>query len=103
MWLVNGKLEPSLPDCPERISLFEGSPGLILEGHIEPSLEGVAIIIELEDGETIQAVTSNKGEYRLTRAIGEELVMGTVQVKFLQGSKCYYDPPIMPERSNMTH
>ena len=53
-----------MSDCPERIPPFEGSPGLIIAGHIQPPLEGVAMVIELEDSESIHTTTDNKGQYR---------------------------------------
>lgn len=54
----------SPPDCPERIPPFNGSPGLIIAGRIDPPLEGVAVSIELEGGSPVETVTSAEGEYR---------------------------------------
>lgn len=54
----------SPPDCPERIPPFNGSPGLIIAGRIDPPLEGVAVSIELEGGSPVETVTSAEGEYK---------------------------------------
>ena len=51
--------------CPERVPLFEGSPGVILSGNVGPApLEGVSISVLLEGGEVIHTVTDRQGQYR---------------------------------------
>ncbi len=54
----------SYPDCPERIPPFNGSPGLMVAGHVDPPLEGVAIAVELEGGSIVETLTSAEGKYR---------------------------------------
>lgn len=52
--------------CPERVPLFEGSPGVILSGNVGPApLEGVSISVLLEGGEVIHTVTDRQGQYRV--------------------------------------
>jgi hypothetical protein len=53
-------------ECPERVPLFEGSPGVILSGRVgPPPLEGVAISVTLEGGEEIRTATDHRGLYRV--------------------------------------
>ena len=55
-----------IPECPEQVSPFEGNPGLIVTGHTQPKLEGVAISITVvDDGTVIQTTTDKNGKYRL--------------------------------------
>ena len=51
--------------CPERMPLFEGSPGVILSGKVgPPPLGGVTISVVLEGGEAIHTITDQSGQYR---------------------------------------
>jgi len=51
-------------DCPEAVPSFEGSPGLTVDGQVDPPVEGVIITIELEDEERLETTTNSMGKYR---------------------------------------
>ena len=54
-----------MSECPEEVASFEGNPGLIVFGHIQPLLEGVAIFVSVQ-GESTETHTSTdrSGRYR---------------------------------------
>ena len=51
-------------DCPEAVPSFEGSPGLTVDGQVDPPLEGIVITIKLEDGERLETTTNSMGKYK---------------------------------------
>lgn len=53
-----------IPECPEEVSPFLGSPGLMVAGSMTPALEGVLITIATEQDGQLTTTTDNKGQYR---------------------------------------
>ncbi len=53
-----------IPDCPEEVSSFLGSPGLMITGHTEPPLEGVVITVVTEEDGVMTTSTDKDGRYR---------------------------------------
>lgn len=51
-------------DCPEEVSAFIGSPGLMVIGRIDPPLEGVTVTIQTEEEGVIRVTTNSQGQYR---------------------------------------
>ncbi len=51
-------------DCPETLPAFQGSPGEIIEGNIQPSLSGVKVILDLGSDGKITTLTDESGFYR---------------------------------------
>lgn len=57
-------LHTCISECPEEVPLFEGSPGLTIDGQVVPPIKGVSITIELEDGERLETTTDSMGKYK---------------------------------------
>ena len=57
-------LHTCISECPEEVPLFEGSPGLTIDGKVVPPIKGVSITIELEDGERLETTTDSMGKYK---------------------------------------
>lgn len=51
-------------DCPETTTIFQGSPGEIIKGQVEPSLSDVAITVDLGSDGRITTYTNDLGHYR---------------------------------------
>ena len=61
---ISKQLFSYITDCPEEVSAFIGSPGLMVIGRIEPPLEGVTVTIQTEEEGVIAVTTNNQGQYR---------------------------------------
>ena len=56
----------SISECPQEVPPFEGNPGLVVLGHIQPQLGNVSIVVSVEgEGVVAHTSTDNSGSYRL--------------------------------------
>ena len=53
-------------DCPESVPAFLGSPGELIEGHVEPPLPNVTVVLDLGGDGQVTTYTDKSGHYRLT-------------------------------------
>ena len=52
-------------DCPESVPAFLGSPGELIEGHVEPPLPNVTVVLDLGGDGQVTTYTDESGYYRL--------------------------------------
>ena len=52
-------------ECPETVTAFQGSPGEVIEGRVEPALVGVMVRLDLGSDGHVTTHTNESGYYRL--------------------------------------
>lgn len=51
-------------ECPETVTALYGSPGILVEGVVQPPVPNVTVVVDLgEDGQVI-TYTDSSGQYR---------------------------------------
>lgn len=51
-------------DCPESVAPFQGSPGELIEGKVEPPLPNVTVVLDLGGDGQITTYTDESGSYK---------------------------------------
>jgi len=52
-----------ITDCPEEVSSFLATPGLIVRGGVAPPIEGVTITVHTDEDGMVSTTTNARGKY----------------------------------------